>query len=348
MRSPGNLHRRGCDGTCRAACFDDMMHGMTEGQGDPLAPPPRSWRPRAMMLGGAAALLFVAGALQAGAPDKGVRAQASGAAIPAASKQRIPDAAYWQAQQALIDAAVARWPRAGRAPRTHVLAIAAMSGGGQFAREARLARDSFATWAGSDTTLVMLNEPGEEARVPQVTPRGLTAALAAMARAGQPARDTLLVYLVSHGAPDASLETELPSGYATDPVAAEGLRAALDASGFRRRVIIISACFAGSWMDALRSPDTIVIAAAAANRTSFGCSPDRDLTYFGEALLRQPVARGAALSRLFDNAQARVEAMERETGMSPPSSPQYAVGANMHTLWGRAEARPATIRFDKR
>ena len=83
MRSPGNLHRRGCDGACRAACFDDMMHGMTERQGDPLARPPRSWRPRALMLGGAAALLFVAGALQAGAPDKGMRAQASGSAIPA-------------------------------------------------------------------------------------------------------------------------------------------------------------------------------------------------------------------------------------------------------------------------
>ncbi len=99
--------------------------------------------------------------------------------------------------------------------------------------------------------------------------------------------------------------SDLPLNDMTD----EDLAEALDDSGIKWRVIIISACYAGGFIDALKNPQTIVIAAAAADRTSFGCSNDRDLTYFGEAFYRDALARGAHVCAIaFDTAKAAIAA----------------------------------------
>ena len=60
--------------------------------------------------------------------------------------------------------------------------------------------------------------------------------------------------------------------------------------GVKWRVIVVSACYAGGFIEPLRDDNTIVITAAAADRTSFGCEPGRDFTYFGEAYFRDALA----------------------------------------------------------
>ena len=63
------------------------------------------------------------------------------------------------------------------------------------------------------------------------------------------------------------------------------LRSILDAAGIGWRVIVISACYSGSFVDELRSDRTLVITASRADRNSFGCSNEADMTYFGRALI---------------------------------------------------------------
>jgi hypothetical protein len=88
-------------------------------------------------------------------------------------------------------------------------------------------------------------------------------------------------------------------------------------SGIKWRVIIISACYAGGFIEPLRDPHTVVITAAAPDRTSFGCSSDSDLTYFGEAFYRDALPEAHSLREAFDKAKAAIAARERAEGETP-------------------------------
>ncbi|MFP3489850.1 C13 family peptidase, partial [Staphylococcus sp. SIMBA_130] len=82
--------------------------------------------------------------------------------------------------------------------------------------------------------------------------------------------DVLFLTLSSHGNEDiVQLEN---SPLAMDNLDATWLRETLDASGIRWRVIVISACYSGSFIDELASPTTVVITASATNKASFGCT----------------------------------------------------------------------------
>jgi hypothetical protein len=138
---------------------------------------------------------------------------------------------------------------------------------------------------------------------------------------------SLFLSVSSHGAPDPAIAVSnlrLPLDDLTD----EALAEALADSGIKWRVIIISACYAGAFIAALKNPQTIVIAAAAADRTSFGCSNDRDLTYFGEAFYRDALPGSRSLRSAFDTATAAIAARERSEHVDA-SLPQAYFGAEL-------------------
>jgi hypothetical protein len=140
-------------------------------------------------------------------------------------------------------------------------------------------------------------------------------------------RDVLFLSISSHGAKDPAIvvsNSQLPLKDLSD----EDLADALRESGIKWRVIIISACYAGAFIDSLRNPQTIVITAAAADRTSFGCSSDRDLTYFGEAFYRDALPDAGSLQDAFEAAKSAIAARERREGVTA-SNPQAFFGVKM-------------------
>ncbi len=91
------------------------------------------------------------------------------------------------------------------------------------------------------------------------------------------------------------------------------------------RVIVVSACYAGGFVPALTSEDTLVIAAARADRTSFGCEDGKAWTYFGEAYFAQALARTASFERAFHIA-AKAIAQREQLEKHDASEPQMQVG----------------------
>src|SRR4029078_13680946 len=89
----------------------------------------------------------------------------------------------------------------------------------------------------------------------------------------------------------------------------------------RWRVIVISACYAGSFIKPLADDHTILITAAAKNRPSFGCGADSALTYFGEAFYRDALPDAPSLRQAFEVAKLDVSAREKAEG-ERPSNPQ--------------------------
>lgn len=232
-------------------------------------------------------------------------------------------------QPARITAKVAALPPHPGAPETLVLAIGGQGYQAIFDREARHAA-AILSGRGAGPALIMSNTPEQVETGLLASRRTIALALAALGKRARPG-DTLVVYLASHGGEDASIAMDAPY-IEFAPFTATDLATALDASGFDRRIIIISACFAGSWIDRIASPTTIVIAAAAADRTSFGCDDSRELTVFGEAMLGELNSPGQSLETAFTRARNRIAAAERAEGV-PASLPEARIGAAMQAEW---------------
>lgn len=236
-------------------------------------------------------------------------------------------------QSARIAARVAQLPAHADGPETLVLAIGGEGYQAIFDREARRAAKVLAER--SRGPALVISNTADQARSGIVATPGTTALMIdAIGKRARPG-DTIILYLTSHGGEDASLSMAAPY-IDTPPLTAAQLADALDRAGLRQRIVIISACYAGSWIDALASPTTIVVAAAAADRTSFGCDDTREFTLFGEALLGELAKPELSLATAFARAKTRIAVSEREEDVTP-SLPEARVGSAMQAVW---TARP--------
>jgi Peptidase C13 family len=177
--------------------------------------------------------------------------------------------------------------------------------------------------------LLLVNDERDLESLPLASVTGLKYALRRLATQMNVDRDVLFLSLSSHGGQDAIIavsNAQLPLNGLTGADLSEALRD----SGIKWRVIIISACYAGSFIDSLKNPQTIIIAAAAADRTSFGCSSDRDLTYFGEAFYRDALPGARSLRDAFEVAKSAIAARERREHMES-SKPQAYFGPELET-----------------
>ncbi|WP_201556368.1 C13 family peptidase [Psychrobacter sp. 72-O-c] len=140
--------------------------------------------------------------------------------------------------------------------------------------------------------------------------------------------DVLLLTLSSHGDQDIIQLANPP--LEMDNLEAAWLREALDASGIRWRVIVVSACYSGSFIDELASPTTVVITASAADKMSFGCTNTAEMTYFGQAFFAESLRENTSFAAAFKDASLRVSEREGFMGFEP-SEPQMVVGSLMET-----------------
>ena len=148
-------------------------------------------------------------------------------------------------------------------------------------------------------------------------------------------QDTLFLFLTSHG-DKGELTIDLP-GFHFQQLTPGQLKTMLDDSGIRRRVIVISACHSGSFIRALANPTTLVITAARADRSSFGCEDRRRWTYFGDAYFNQALRQDMSFTRAFDKARRLITLWET-TEKLVPSLPQMA--------GGEALGAPASIKMN--
>ena len=152
--------------------------------------------------------------------------------------------------------------------------------------------------------------------------------------------DVLFLTLSSHG--DENIIQLANPPLAMDNLDATWLREALDASGIRWRVIVVSACYSGSFIDELASPTTVIITASAADKMSFGCTNSAEMTYFGQAFFAESLRGNTSFEAAFKDARLRVN--ERETAMGfEPSEPQMVIGSLMETALPAFEQ----VLFDK-
>lgn len=227
---------------------------------------------------------------------------------------------------------------AGEPGKTDVFVIA-LAGDGQqwvFGREARRAITRLDEHFGTlSRSLLLSNQPKPDLRTPIASRITAEAAIQAVAKRMNPDEDVLLLFFTSHGWKDGSIA--LSNGIDNlPPITAPLLDGWLKAAGVRRSIIILSACYAGSWAKDLASDNRIILMAARADRSSFGCSDDRELTFFGEAFLEEGLGKGLPLLAAFDRAKAVVAGWEKDAKLLP-SEPVASIGIRMKPLLAQIE-----------
>ena len=167
----------------------------------------------------------------------------------------------------------------------------------------------------------------------EATEANLRATLAELGAKMDPDRDLLFLILTSHGDQE-GIGVATPQGKSfITPIE---LRTMLRESGARLSVVIVSACYAGVFADALAEPDTLVITAADDDHASFGCRDGAKWTTFGEAFFNQALTKAHSLTAAFALARTLIAEREQAEGYVP-SNPQMAGGERVLQLLGEAQ-----------
>jgi len=219
----------------------------------------------------------------------------------------------------------------------YVIAVAGSAGEEVFRREAASARALFdERFDAAGRSVLLANSLTSAASVPLATPENLRRMIEEVAARIDPDEDMVVLFLTSHGKPG-RFSLRYP-GVVLEPLTPKALDGMLRDAGVAWRTVIVSACHSGSFIPALRDERTLVLAAAAADRSSFGCKDENDFTYFGRALIDEELRRSRSFLDAFDAAKRSIGAREAALGL-PPSEPQAFVGAAVRAKLDEIERR---------
>lgn len=273
-------------------------------------------RRRVVAAGAAAAALW---AIAAALPETRLFRSAPGAAPPPLNVE-----ATYLKQPQLVQAALddVRHSRRGVVDM-YFVGFAAYAEQDVFYNEVRHVEALFrAKLDAEGRTALLVNSRASLDSLPLANGHNLAAVLRGVGRKMGP-EDLLFLHMTSHG----SAEHEFSVSFANlglNDLSAEEVGRIVDAADLPWRVVVVSACYSGGYIEALQSPNTLVMTASDAESASFGCEHGREYTYFGEALYQGNLANGDFQAAFRRAAQTVGEREERE-GLTP-STPQLWVG----------------------
>ena len=254
-------------------------------------------------------------------------------------------------QRALLDTALAGV--AARDPSRINLYFLGIAGDGSqevFRREVDFVRAEFdGSYGTKGRSLALINSRNTIDSAPMATMTSIREALNVIASRMDKQKDILFVYLTSHGSEEHDLSLDV-DGMNLRSLPAKELGSLLAATGIRWKVVVVSACFAGGFIDYVKDDSTLAIAAARGDRRSFGCADENDFTYFGRAYFKESLPESDSFEQAFHKAETLVSQWEERdqtaAGKKDEASNSYpqmydtpAIEAYLKT-WRKQTARP--------
>jgi hypothetical protein len=212
------------------------------------------------------------------------------------------------AQGRLLDDALAAVPASTPAVELYTLTLGGDGKQSVFLRESDYVANMLTTRFGAYGQIRLVNHREHLADRPMATRENLRRAAQTLAERSGP-EDLIFIYLTSHGTAEHELVLDQPRMELAD-LPADELAAVLAPLKNRDKVIVISSCYSGGFIPALKDERTLIMTASRADRVSFGCSEEANFTYFGDALFAQALNQTDDLEQAFKLAKATVA--ERE------------------------------------
>lgn len=225
-------------------------------------------------------------------------------------------------------------------PDIYVVAAGLYAGEDVFMKEvvmiASLFRDRFDA---DGRILRLVNNPKTIDEYPVASITSLREALVEVGAAMNVAEDVLVLYVTSHGSENHQLAVDFRP-LRLDPITPDTLKSALDDSGVHWKVVVVSACYSGGFVDALKDERTMIVTAASADRQSFGCGYASDATYLGRALFGEALRQTFSFEAAAKTALEMIGKWEREKNQKA-SQPQLHVGSEIRAKLAEVERRLA-------
>ena len=229
-------------------------------------------------------------------------------------------------QKELLDKAlVSLEPREPGKINLYLLAVAGDGSQEVFRREVEFVQGEFARRFGtSGRTVALVNSRSTVATAPMATVTSIRQALKAIAARMDREQDILFLFLTSHGSAEHELSLT-QNGMDLADLPAKELGAMLKESGIRWKVVVVSACYSGGFIDPLQDEKSLIITAARRDRRSFGCADENDFTYFGRAFFKESLPKSRSFAEAFRRAETLVRDWERrDAGEAAPAGSRDA------------------------
>ena len=186
-------------------------------------------------------------------------------------------------------------------------------------------------------TQELINHVSTQLTKPWATPENLQRAINQAAERMNMDEDILFIYLTSHGGKDFKLSaSHWP--LTVDELTPQRLNSWLDKAGVKYRVIAISACYSGGWIDVLQNGNSLIMTAADKDHTSYGCGRKSDMTYFGRAVFDEQLRHTYSFEQAFKAAvpliKQREEVAKKTDGFS---NPQIYMGKEIRPILQKLE-----------
>ena len=263
------------------------------------------------------------------------------------SQAPTPEQVLYAQPRMMRDALAQLGPRVPGQPNLYLLAFAGDGGEDVFRNEAEYAARLFAQRFGASAhSLVLENNPASLTTRPLASWSNLETALEGLGKVMQPDQDILLLYFTSHGSEDHDLLLDMDP-LPLDQLGANDLAGILAMHPFKWKVVVINACYSGGFVPPLRGPGTLVLTAARADRSSFGCGSDSDITYFGKAWLVDALNHTDNFADAFQRASSEISRWEQQDKLTP-SEPQIDIGsgiAGQLALWRKGISPGPAVPF---
>lgn len=262
----------------------------------------------------------------------------------AVAEPSIADEPLFHRQQRLLEDVIGDLaPERPGVEDLYFVGVAPYSPQDVFARELGAVRKLFDERFGTaGRSIALVNSPATLGDTPIATATNLRAVLERLGRVMNPEEDVLFLFITSHGDRRHELAFELPPLQLAQ-LTPTALARMLGDSGIKWKVLVVSACYSGGFVEPLKDANTVVITAADARSSSFGCESGRDFTYFGRAYFDDALARTFSFTEAFEAAKRTVTEQERAERLAP-SSPQIFIGNAMRQKLLSLERRLAMPR----
>ena len=234
------------------------------------------------------------------------------------------------AQGRLLDDALASIPASTPAVELYSLTLGGDGKQSVFLRESDYVSNMLASRFGAFGQIRLVNHRDHLGDRPMASRESLRRAAATLAERSGP-EDLVFIYLTSHGTSEHELVLDQPRMELAD-LPADELAAVLAPLKNRDKIVVISTCYSGGFIPALKDERTLVMTASRADRVSFGCSEEANFTYFGDALFAQALNQTDDLEQAFRRAKGIVAEREQADNFEA-SEPQIWAPRTVLSHW---------------